>query len=117
MPIKIEIGPEERARLIAEAAYFRAKKRGFKGGDPVDDWLAAEQEVDAKYSLQAHSRRATAKFYEHLAEETCSRELEHVFEQTLPTAEWIDDAASGLHESTVVLEEAPRTQWLRAKKA
>jgi hypothetical protein len=33
--------------LIAEAAYFRAEARGFAGGDPVRDWLAAEAEVDA----------------------------------------------------------------------
>ncbi len=27
---------------IAEAAYYRAERRGFVGGDPVEDWLAAE---------------------------------------------------------------------------
>lgn len=36
---------EERRRRIAEAAYFRALQRGFNGGDPVDDWLAAEREI------------------------------------------------------------------------
>ena len=117
MPIKIQIGPEERARLIADAAYFRAQQRGFEGGDPNEDWLAAEREIDAKYSLAEHKRRATAKFYEHLAEETCSRELERTFEQTLPVGEWIDAEASGRHESTVVLEEAPRRQWLPVKTA
>jgi len=30
---------------IAEAAYYRAKRRGFVGGDPVEDWLAAEREL------------------------------------------------------------------------
>jgi hypothetical protein len=34
--------------MIADAAYFRAERRGFNGGDPVADWLAAEAEVDAR---------------------------------------------------------------------
>lgn len=38
--------PEERHRMIAEQAYLRAERRGFQGGDMVDDWLAAEAEVD-----------------------------------------------------------------------
>ena len=37
---------EQRRQLIAQAAYFRALSRGFEGGDPVADWLEAEQEVD-----------------------------------------------------------------------
>lgn len=36
----------ERARLVAEAAYLRAERRGFSGGDPQQDWLEAEAEVD-----------------------------------------------------------------------
>jgi len=41
-------GPEQRAALIAEAAYFRAEKRGFGAGHETEDWLAAEAEVDAR---------------------------------------------------------------------
>jgi len=37
---------EERYRMIAEAAYFRAEKRDFLGGDVAGDWLQAEAEVD-----------------------------------------------------------------------
>jgi hypothetical protein len=40
------ISAEERRRMIAEAAYFRAQARGFVGGDPLDDWLAAEREIN-----------------------------------------------------------------------
>lgn len=116
MPIKIQIGPEERARLIAEAAYFRAQQRGFTEGDPTEDWLAAEREIDAKYSLTEHKRRATARFYESLAEETCSRELERTFEQTLPVGEWLDVDPPERHDSTVVLEEAPRQARVRIEK-
>lgn len=40
------VSQEERRRMIAEAAYFRAAARGFRGGDAVQDWLAAEAEID-----------------------------------------------------------------------
>lgn len=32
-------------RRIAEAAYLRAERRGFTGGSPLEDWLAAEEAV------------------------------------------------------------------------
>lgn len=38
---------ESRRRMIAEAAYFLAEHRGFGGGDPVQDWLTAEAEIDS----------------------------------------------------------------------
>ena len=31
--------------LIAEAAYYRAERRGFAPGQEVEDWLDAEKEV------------------------------------------------------------------------
>lgn len=42
------ISTDERWRMIAQAAYLRANERGFSGGDPLSDWLAAEKQVDAK---------------------------------------------------------------------
>lgn len=41
------LAPEERRRMIAEAAFLRAEQRGFRG-DPMQDWLDAESEVDAR---------------------------------------------------------------------
>lgn len=41
-----DINPEERYRMIAVAAYYRAEKRGFIGGDPSQDWVEAEAEVN-----------------------------------------------------------------------
>jgi Protein of unknown function (DUF2934) len=41
------VDPERRAALIAEAAYFRAERRGFAPGHETQDWLDAEAEVDA----------------------------------------------------------------------
>lgn len=37
---------QQRQSLIASAAYFRAEKRGFRAGHDLEDWLAAEAEVD-----------------------------------------------------------------------
>lgn len=36
---------EDLQRQIAEAAYYRAEKRGFAPGGEVDDWLAAVEEI------------------------------------------------------------------------
>ena len=45
---KIAISHDERHRMIAEAAHFRAQKRGSsEGGDHIANWLAAEAEIDA----------------------------------------------------------------------
>ena len=33
--------------MIAEAAYFVAERRGFAPGYAMDDWLQAEQEIEA----------------------------------------------------------------------
>jgi hypothetical protein len=41
------VTPEERQHMIAIAAYVRAEKRGFVGGDAGDDWRQAEAEIDA----------------------------------------------------------------------
>lgn len=39
------LNTEERNRLIAQAAYFRAEKRGFAPGFELQDWVEAETEV------------------------------------------------------------------------
>lgn len=38
---------DERRKMIADAAYYRARERGFAPGHEQDDWLLAEREVDA----------------------------------------------------------------------
>ena len=47
-PAPTFVDPGQRAGLIAQAAYFRAQRRGFEPGNDVADWLAAEAEVDAE---------------------------------------------------------------------
>src|SRR6185295_3200065 len=41
-----DVTAEQRRRMIAEAAYFRAQRRGFENGDSTADWLAAEAEIE-----------------------------------------------------------------------
>ena len=45
-PKSCPVTPEERWRMIAEAAYYRAENRGFVGGDMADDWMQAAAEID-----------------------------------------------------------------------
>lgn len=40
--------PDWHHQMVEEAAYFIAQRRGFEGGDPVADWLAAEAQIDAQ---------------------------------------------------------------------
>ena len=40
------VGAEERERMIREAAHRRYVQRNFADGHALDDWLAAEAEVD-----------------------------------------------------------------------
>jgi hypothetical protein len=49
---------EELYRLIQEAAYFKAKARGFAPGREAQDWIEAEVEVRQRVggALAAHSR-------------------------------------------------------------
>jgi hypothetical protein len=49
--------PEEPVwhRMIAEAAYRLAEKRGFVGEHSLDDWLAAEQQVRQMLSSNPES--------------------------------------------------------------
>lgn len=37
---------EERAEMIAVAAYYLAERRGFFPGSATRDWLQAEQQID-----------------------------------------------------------------------
>lgn len=64
--IHFKIGDAEaKRRLIADIAYFAAERRGFSPGFELDDWLQAEQEVEASMEAPASSaldtdRRTTA---------------------------------------------------------
>src|SRR6185369_14893962 len=40
--------PDDRRAMLAEGAYRRAEQRGFQPGHELDDWLAAEMELDQR---------------------------------------------------------------------
>ena len=42
---RAELSPDEVRKLISEAAYYRAKQRGFTPGHEEEDWIQAEAEV------------------------------------------------------------------------
>jgi hypothetical protein len=46
--VTAQVTPEERWHMISEAAYYRAEKRGFVGGDSAEDWAEAEAQIDAE---------------------------------------------------------------------
>jgi hypothetical protein len=46
---------DSREARIAEAAYWRAERRGFESGHELDDWLEAEKEVDVGSTDSAQS--------------------------------------------------------------
>jgi F0F1-type ATP synthase membrane subunit b/b' len=94
MATTYRVGSGQRRQMIAEAAYFRAERRGFNGGDPVADWIDAEAEVDAE--LGRLERERTIERLE-LAVASASRVLDSFKKKVSKLtadarAEWHDDA-------------------------
>ena len=53
------INNDDRRRMVAEAAYFRAQHHAFKSDDINDDWYQAEAEIDAMLTkMQEHQSTA-----------------------------------------------------------
>jgi hypothetical protein len=46
----------ERYQLIAVAAYYLAERRGYQPGHELDDWLAAEREIEGAIGSSGASR-------------------------------------------------------------
>jgi len=44
--------PEQWQEMVATAAYYRAERRGFERGSPVDDWLEAEAELRHAHGVE-----------------------------------------------------------------
>jgi hypothetical protein len=47
-PYGLIVDCEDRHRRIADAAYYRYSLRGCESGHELEDWLCAEQAVDAE---------------------------------------------------------------------
>ena len=66
------ISPDDRQQMIAEAAYLRAAQRGFQGGDPLADWLAAEADIERALP-RPHQQKEEIALYERLRSEVQDR--------------------------------------------
>ena len=49
----VGITAEERHRRVEIAAYLRAEAREFRGGDPMQDWIEAEAELNEHLKREA----------------------------------------------------------------
>ena len=56
-----DISQDEKQRMIANAAYFRAVRGGLGHTDPVKDWLAAEAEIEKTFQADCHREIPFAK--------------------------------------------------------
>lgn len=45
--VSVSLSAIDRDAMIATSAYFRAQGRNFEAGHELEDWLAAESEIDA----------------------------------------------------------------------
>ena len=94
MAITHRVSSGQRRQMIAEAAYFRAERRGFNGGDPITDWVEAETEVNAE--LRRLEREHVIERLE-LAVATATKTLEAFKKKVSKVtadarAEWQEDA-------------------------
>ena len=51
-PSASSVADAARQKMISEAAYYRAQRRGFAPGRELDDWLAAEAEITGYFLEQ-----------------------------------------------------------------
>ena len=49
------VSPEEKAAMIAHAAYLRAERRQFAPGNDQEDWFEAEREIEALLSQRSNA--------------------------------------------------------------
>jgi hypothetical protein len=45
--VELSLSRIDRDSMIRKAAYYRAERRNFESGHALEDWLAAESEIDA----------------------------------------------------------------------
>ena len=123
------LASEDRRALIEQAAYFRAQQRGFRGGDPVEDWLAAEREINRllpspqqqKHELAAYKklrervRHVLGDAKETLGAETIRQALAQATAQLKQmgehTADTIDKVAASVEKDMVNAAQKIGTRW------
>lgn len=100
-----------RRQMVAEAAYFIAEHRGFDGGDPMRDWLAAEAEIDRllasgdaeppeEAAAYAHVRDEVRKAFSQLQGAVDADALKAAFERGVAEAKRIGGFSAELMQRT-----------------
>ncbi len=59
--VATSLTPAERLRMIEQAAFFRAERRGFAPGHEFEDWLAAEAEIAALVPPAAPAKKPAGR--------------------------------------------------------
>lgn len=90
---------DERQRMIAEAAYYRAMMRGFQNGSPSDDWFAAEQEINRLLPSPTQQKKEIAAYKKIRADlqKTFAGARETLTADTIRHA--VDDARAALRQA------------------
>lgn len=112
---EFNVDPEQRRKMISEAAYYMAEHRSFYGGDPVQDWLMAESEVNVFLRNGSSAIPEDEAAYVHLREEVRKAlsqvkdvinadVLKKAFERGLTEAKQLEThSADALHRAASVL--------------
>ena len=89
----LSVSSKDRQRMIAEAAYYIAAQRGFAGGDPTQDWIEAERQINRVLpspKQQKDELAAYEKFRAELSERLTdlrgslnAEHIQHAFDMTL----------------------------------
>lgn len=107
----------QRWHMIAEAAYFLAEHRGFDGGDPLQDWLAAEAEIErliaagharepVEAAAYARLREEVGKAFSQVQEAVDAAALKAAFERGLAEARRLEgQSAEVMHKVAATLRE------------
>jgi hypothetical protein len=123
------LSPEELRQMIEQAAYFRAQQRGFSGGDPLEDWLVAEREINRllpspqqqKQELAAYTKlregvmRTLSEAKDTLGADTIRQALTQAIAQLKQmgehTADTIDKVAASVEKDMVNAAQKLGTRW------
>ncbi len=123
------VSPEERRRMIEQAAYFRAQQRGFNGGDPVADWLVAEREINRMLPSPQQQKQELAAYKKlregvrHILGEAKETMVAATIRQALVqatvqlkqmgehTADTIDNVAASVEKDMVNAAQKIGTRW------
>jgi hypothetical protein len=105
---------DARHRRISEAAHRIAEARGFAGGSELDDWLAAERDVDAtdRDLLTSRSKPAPASASETSGsitpgrpKETASRQQTRPDQNSQTGSAELDEADTGRPDASAAVPE------------